>query len=362
MSTEVPVIVITDLYHPAQDVGDNFDILTAYSLPGIDLLAVILDVTDKFRHPVANDENPMFRDMRGIARDPGIVAMHQLNYIYNRQVPFAPGPFRQMRAPDDRMDDGPLYGQAGIALIVETLRRADNPVEILIFGSSRTLAAAYNREPELLARKIGRVHLCAGSSEPEFLEWNVLLDPHAVTRLLTCGLPIAIYPCATGEGPFAYGRHNSFWKLPDLQFIRGMHPALRRYLVFAFDHEARMDFLRAVEETEAPEDVLDRICNYTHNVWETAVWAEVAGLKLVRLREGTCRLIAPTGIRDGDVPLPGELRPCRITVRPDASFAWSPSGETDVDTLYRIYDRGDPHENERALRDALPALYLTYKP
>ena len=38
----VPVIDITDLYHPYQDPGDNFDLIAAYALPEIDLRAVIL--------------------------------------------------------------------------------------------------------------------------------------------------------------------------------------------------------------------------------------------------------------------------------------------------------------------------------
>jgi hypothetical protein len=33
------------------------------------------------------------------------------------------------------------------------------------------------------------------------------------------------------------------------------------------------------------------------------------------------------------------------------------SGPTNV----LIYDRGDPHENEKALREALPALYTSFR-
>ena len=46
----VPVIDVTDLYHPHQDVGDNFDVLAAYALPEIDLRAVILDCTERDAH------------------------------------------------------------------------------------------------------------------------------------------------------------------------------------------------------------------------------------------------------------------------------------------------------------------------
>lgn len=44
-AAKIPVIVITDVYHPAQDQGYNFDLLMAYTLPNSDLKAVILDCT-----------------------------------------------------------------------------------------------------------------------------------------------------------------------------------------------------------------------------------------------------------------------------------------------------------------------------
>ena len=38
-----PLIVITDLYHPYQDPGDNFELINAYAIPSIDLKAVRID-------------------------------------------------------------------------------------------------------------------------------------------------------------------------------------------------------------------------------------------------------------------------------------------------------------------------------
>ena len=49
-----PIIDVTDLYHPYQDVGDNFDLVAAYALPEIDLRAVILDAHESFRKPVSD--------------------------------------------------------------------------------------------------------------------------------------------------------------------------------------------------------------------------------------------------------------------------------------------------------------------
>jgi pyrimidine-specific ribonucleoside hydrolase len=342
----VPVIDCTDLYHPHQDVGDNFDLVAAYALPEIDLRAVVLDVTEKYRQP---PEGP---------RDAGFLPVIQLNAIFGRNVPCAVTPYAPMKSPADRMLDAPPFQQFGIGLILSTLRQSEEKVDILSFGSARAVAVAFNREPELLRAKVRRIHLCAGASSPDFLEWNVVLDPHAIVRLLRSDLPIAIYPCATKDGPFAYGPHNCFWRLTNLQFIAQMHPKLRSYLAFAFGRSTRMDFLRALEE-EPPAELLARIGGTSHNVWETAVWAQAAGRRIVRRAEGHYRIIPASEVLPADKVLPNELRPCRVEVHDNGAFRFE---LTDGPTNFLIYDRGNPQENEAALREALPALYLSFKP
>src|SRR5215467_12398342 len=81
-----PVIVITDLYHPYQDPGDNLDLIMGYALPQVDLKAIILDITDAFRKDTA-DHPTLWKDPRG-PREAGIVPISQLNYIFDRQVPY----------------------------------------------------------------------------------------------------------------------------------------------------------------------------------------------------------------------------------------------------------------------------------
>jgi pyrimidine-specific ribonucleoside hydrolase len=343
-----PVIDVTDLYHPHQDVGDNFDLIAAFALPEVDLRGVVLDVTQRFRD---NNEQD-----RGGPRDPGVIPVTQLNYLFDRNVPYGIGPFSRMKSPEDPLLDAPAFQQTGIQLILDTLRQSREPVDLLSFGSGRPIAAAYNRAPRLLRRKLRRLHLCAGATAPDFIEWNVALDPLAIVRLLKSDLPIAIYPCATKDGPFAYDEHNSFWRLPDLEFVREMDPALERYLVYAFERSSRIDFLRVLDG-EIPKEGLDRLCRNKHNVWETAVWAQVADRKLVRKADGTCRLVPSAEARSTDRVLPGELRPCRVEVRDSGGFVFS---ETSQRTNFSIYYRGDPKENEAALRQAVPALYRSF--
>ena len=134
MPARIPLIDVTDLYHPHQDVGDNFDILAAYSLPEVDLRAVILDCTEPFRQPVAKNPGPgLFPDTGG-PREPGFIPVLQLNYIFGRNVPCATCPFTRMKSVGDKMLDAPRFQQEGIELILKTLRESAKPVQIVSFG------------------------------------------------------------------------------------------------------------------------------------------------------------------------------------------------------------------------------------
>ena len=303
-----PVIDVTDLYHPFQDPGDNLDLIQAYSLPEVDLRAVILDITDAFRLPVANHP-VLWRDPNG-PREPGIIPVAQLNALFGRNVPCAYGPFTAMRSLDDPMTGAPGAQQAGIELILKTLDESDTPVEIVSFGSVRTIAAAFNREPELVRQKTRLIHVSAGAATRNYEmgkseahnripggEWNVALDPVAFIRLMQSDLPIALYPCADVDGAVAYGEHNTYWNLPDLHFVREMDPRLRNYTIFALGRLLRADFLRALDGTLDEGEAMDRL-NSVHHVWETAIWLCVSGRKVVH-RDGAWRIVSGSEVHEG---------------------------------------------------------------
>lgn len=355
-AVRVPVIDVTDLYHPYQDPGDNLDLIAGYALPEIDLRAVVLDCTQKFREPVADLPEYKQRDTEG-PRDPGVIPVTQLNYIFNRYVPYGVGPFTRLESPADKKLDAPRFQQSGVELILAVLARSPEKVDILSFGSARPIAAAYNRNPGLMRAKVRRIHLSAGAVPEGYLEWNVMLDRNAIVCLLRSDLPIAIYPCATETGPFAYGRHNSFWSLPDLGFMRRMAPPLRNYCAFAFSRASRADFLRAMDEPPS-EDVMTKMCARKHSVWETAIWMQAANRRLVRRADGHYRIIPAAEVRPDDKVLPNELRPCEVSVDDAGIYK---TRLTDKPAHFWLYDRGDPAENENALREALPALYESFR-
>lgn len=349
----IPVISVTDIYHPAEDPGDNFDLIMPFALPELDLRAVVIDVTAEMRHRVEGGV-PGFQSVR----DPGIIPMLQLNHLFDRDVPWALGPFRRMRSIDDRMVDVPGTQQRGIELILDVLRRSAEPVHILSFGSARTIAAAYNRDPELMRSKLALLSLSAGSTVPTFDEWNVLLDPQAIRCLLTSDLPIALYPCATGKDCYSKDHHNTFYSLSSLSWFREMDPGLKRYLAYAFEPSHRVDFLRALEE-DPDESTLTRIGERSHSVWETAPWVNVAGRVIATLPDGTYRIIPKDSVDPSWEIIRNDLVPCQVEPREDGLFTWR-MARPDESTRTTIFARDDPDVYEQALNNALPCLYQSF--
>jgi hypothetical protein len=359
----VPIIDVTDLYLPASDWGDNFDLLTAYGLPEVDLKAIILDITQAER--------------KAWPRDPGTAAVEQLNYIFDRNVPYGVGPFEKMRSLDDQMLDSPAYQQQGIQLLLKTLRESQVPVVILSFGSLRPIAVAYNRDPALFHAKVAAIHISAGTAYldlksvpivdhpcvcdgPNFnREWNVDLDPLAFIRMLRSDLPIVLYPCARRDGADKLDPHDSYWRMPNLEFVHELDQELQRYLGFVFGDAHRLDYLRAIDFglSDAESAAADRAFKQPHNVWETAVWMAVSNRRLARHADGSYEIVPAQSVNSADLVLANELIPCHVEVRDDANFVCKPTSDS---TNFRIYERGDPKVNQAAFQEALPKLYKSY--
>lgn len=350
----IPVIVVTDLYLPPEDPGDNFDLVFPFASDLVDLRAVILDVSiekrESVREGVIGYPGP---------RDPGIIPVAQLNALFGTRVPHGISPFARMRSLDDEMRDVPPFQQQGPELLLETLRASNEPVHIMSFGSARPIAVAFNRDPELMREKVATVHLSAGSTTLDYLEWNVYLDPIAARRVVDSGLPLALYPCASAVDCYTPDEHNTVWWLEDLAWIAHMHPALRRYLLYGLGGESRIDFLRALDEDPAPE-AAQRVYERRHAVWETAAWMIVSGSALVRRSDGTHRIVARTEFAAGDVEIANELVPARAQTHESGLYTF----ETDSigDDRVRVFRRDDPEQYERALQEALPALYCGFTP
>ncbi len=361
---KIPLIVITDLYHPHQDPGDNFELINAYAIPELDLKAVILDCYNPFRSKIAKNVNKgLWEDPNG-PREPGMICVQQLNYIFGRNIPFGVGPFEQMKQKNDRMEDLSDFFNQGINLLKTTLEQSDKKVTIASFGSSRVLVVAFNRFPALMKRKIEMIHLSAGTggNDPDYLEWNVALDTLAFVSLMESGLPIAIYPCAAAtkgavEGglsnAFKGANDNTYYKLNDLSFVEKMHPKLRQYIHFLFTRSTNADFLGYLDRVNTPGSVT--LPRYQHG-WETALWMNIAGRRLVQSPSGNVTLKPENDIEKEDFVFGEGLSKCDIRVLPSGIFSY----RENIKGLFYIYHRDNPARYQDLMNQALPSFYTSF--
>ncbi len=357
-SNRIPVIDITDLYHPPQDFGDTVDLILPYAVPEIDLLGVLFDVSQRYRMKYMGEgEQGWYNDPTG-GREPGVIPVWQLNYLFDRAVPCAPCPFVPMARTTDPQTNRGVFENQGIQLFKVLLEQSPQPVEVVSFGSARPIAVAMNQFLDLLRKKVKRIHLCAGSYPPgKMLEWNVKLDPEAFIRVISGDIPIYIYPCASEGNAFAMGNYNTYWLMPNLEFMKEIDPRLLRFLVYSHSRSNRVDFLQVLEEEPSEADK-QSLFQRAHNVWETDVWLEVTKRLLVQRANGNYQIILPTERKASDRLVSGNFIPIKFKPFPDGNFEID---RTSGDTPHRIFYRPNPEEHQQALRQALPYLYKSFR-
>ena len=345
----VPVIDITDLYHGHEDDDDNYDLPMAYGLPEIDLKAVILDATKTYLCA-----NP--------ARSPGQIPVEQMNLAFGRNVPYAYSPFTAMTSVTDTLSNAPASQQKGINLLLNTLRQSNEPVHIVSFGSARVIAAAYNREPELMRKKVAKIYLLASSQPSDdpngqwCPEWDVKLDPYAFERVVTSDLPLAMCPGQAKNNPGELGRYNTYWNLPSMSFIKNMAPSLQSYCAFVYNKSMTSAFLPAMNQPVTNFD----FANPGQHVWNTAIWLAVSGRKLVQHANGQYAIIPGNEVKSDDTVLPSDLLPAKLQYTGNGQYSFTATNEP---TNQWQYDRGDnPRLNQTALREAVPKLFTSFTP
>jgi hypothetical protein len=253
-TTKPPLALIhcTDLFHPHGDPDDHFDLATLYGMPGIDLKAVILD------------------QGRLQTERPGTIPVSQLNRITGRNVPAAIGLGDKLRSPQDTgLDQEPNF-QAGVALIIATLRQSPVPVAITAVGSMRDVVAAFNRDPQLFRRQVAKLLVFIGeASDPKFVEHNVSLDPQAYVGLMRSGLPVYWVPCFDG-GLWQNRGHASFWQASHADLLRNAQPALLQYFIYALEKETADPI--AFLSTPVDPARKQRLLAGSRNLWAAAVF------------------------------------------------------------------------------------------
>lgn len=260
---KIPVIYCTDLFHPHDDPDDHFDIACLYAIPEIDIKAVILDQGKKQQ------------------KKPGAIPVEQLNYITGKNVPSYIGLAEKLKSPGDKGLNEAAEYQAGVEQIIRILKESAEPVVIIAVGSLRDVAAAYNREPELMRKKTGKLYIFIGeASNNEFVEWNVNLDVNAYRCVMQSDLPVYWVPCFDGGVWHNKGR-ASFWKARHADLLKDVSVRVMNYFIYALARkgpELKIKYLDAEADSKEKKKVLAGV----RNLWCTAVFGDAAGRKIVK--------------------------------------------------------------------------------
>jgi hypothetical protein len=311
----IPLVHITDLYHPPQDPDDHIDLATVVALDEYDLKGIILDVNERFLNASPAGS--------GSRHDPGFIPVTQMAYMLGRTIPVAAGPSQPLTSPQDDVATRTPREQAGVHLLLDVLERSDRNVVVSIVGSARVITAAYNRNPDLLRSKIQAVLLNAGSTGGKKLEWNVDLDPEAYKGLWRTGLPIHWYPCATERSGFDPDHErSSYWKTTHAALFRDLSPTLQSWFFYALSRDTRSDFIHLLSE-KPPQAAWDALLLQERNLWSTVSLVMEAGRVLAKTSAGW-RFVSARAVETGKV-WPWRLDRIKAAITEQAEVRWQTS-------------------------------------
>jgi hypothetical protein len=207
---KIPILYSTDLFHPHGDPDDHYDLAALFAIDAFDIKGIILDLgaTQKKR----------------IGRPP----LEQMMKITGRDVPYAVGLSQRFRSRTDKALEEPAEFQGAVNLILSVLRASKEEVVITTTGSCRDVAAAFNREPELLKEKVKAVYINIGAvpKEQQGKECNVGYDPLAYYRMLESGLPVYWCPC------IGVGAYKTGYSIDHATVIGACSPPVQNYFVY----------------------------------------------------------------------------------------------------------------------------------
>jgi hypothetical protein len=277
----------------------------------------------------------------------------QLGYLLARPIPVAVGPFEPLRHDGDTARDRPTTEQSGIELLLSTLRASPEPVVISIVGSARVVAAAFNREPELMRTRTRAILLNAGATSKTKTEWNVNLDLVAFRTIWNSGLPVHWYPCATERGAFDEDHeYGTFWKATHETLLHDLSPGLRAWFSYALSGYQRGDIIGVLRE-EVIGATWEHLLSAKRNLWSTASLVMAAGRSLAQTSDGW-RFVSSGESSVSAWPM--FLDPIAARVKVDGEVDW----ESTVDsTNYRIFRRQPGRQYGMAMAEALHALLMS---
>jgi hypothetical protein len=253
------------------------DLATLFALPELDIRVIVLDQGLRQREKS------------------GEIPLQQMMSITGRRVSFVGGLAHPLRYPEDPALNQFSFYQSGVETILRILKESPQKVMVITTGSVRDVAAAFNRDPQLLESKVARIYVNAGNSGGGDLQWNPNLDPQAYIRLMRSGLPIYWCPSFGGketletlaEEQLPIQQYQVYWKFRQAELFDSLPNPLQNFFLYALGHkipkvDEPVSYLKRPIETTLRDEQWKK----TRHMWSTASLYHAAGRQLYRSQDG----------------------------------------------------------------------------
>ena len=273
---KTPMLHVTDLFRPHMDPDDHWDLACVYALAcrgNIDLKGVLID------HPPENADG----------RNPDIAAIAQMNLIAGTYASVAVGSGLPLKSRNDVQEFAPPDDRHGVRMVLDVLRKSPVPVVINILGSSRDVAIAGKKDPELFKTKCAAIYLNAGTGSPKMSlaskpEYNVTLERYGFAAIFDLPCPVYWMPCfeeiesRRQQEVSQYGTH---YKFRQDQILPHMSDMVQNYFAYMFGKYTDHNWLGYLEGTK-DEALLSKFGSMYRHIWCTAGFLHAAGYTVTR--------------------------------------------------------------------------------
>ncbi|HUV63118.1 MAG TPA: hypothetical protein VMW24_04415 [Sedimentisphaerales bacterium] len=273
---KIPMLHVTDLFRPHMDPDDHWDLACVYALAyrgDINLKGVLID------HPPENANG----------RNPDIAAVAQMNLIAGTYAAVAVGSGLPLKSRDDVQEYASPAERHGVQMVLDVLRKSPVPVVINILGSSRDVAIAGKKDPELFKAKCSAIYLNAGTGSPKMstaskLEYNVTLDRYAFAAIFDLPCPVYWMPCfeeLESGGQQEISEYGTHYKFRQDQILPNLSEMVQNYFAYMFGKYTDSNWLDYLTGTK-DEALLSKVGSMDRHMWCTAGFLHAAGYTVTR--------------------------------------------------------------------------------
>ncbi|GHT47098.1 hypothetical protein FACS189454_09190 [Planctomycetales bacterium] len=318
-ASPVPLIHVTDLYHPHGDPDDHFDLACVYSLARqglVDLKGIGIDYPPK-----------------SIKGDPDLMAVAQLNRICGLNIPAYVGSEVRVSKREDTLPNLSKADSSLIRFLIETLQKSDRPVAITVVGAATDVVVAARREPELFRTKCAGIYFNIGSSYPFTnggLEYNVWLNPAAYAAMFDLSCPLYWFPCYQESDESKVGEWATFYLLPHKNAFDGISESTKTFFWYMYSQSQDPKYLRLLK-TAPPDAEWNKILEGNKGMWSTASFLLLAGLTVTKSGK-----IVPLKQAGDDALF--RMEPVKVQCEDNGRLTWELSKTETGCSLFHILD------------------------